>query len=64
VFVAPASKLLTVLHIADIGDGGEEPRTRCGIAMDPAGLWQSVARDNEPVCRACQGLTEEQGALL
>jgi len=65
-YVAPATKVLTVLHIPDIGDGGGEPRTRCGLPMEPGDMWLPVRRDAEPVCGACQGITEdqEQGALL
>lgn len=65
-YVAPAVKILTVLHIADLGDGGGEPSTRCGLPMEPHEVWLPVKRDAEPVCGACQGITEgqEQGALL
>ena len=60
-FVAPASKLLTVLHIPDQDDAAY---TQCGLPMEPDELWIPVERDTEPVCGACQGITEEQGALI
>jgi hypothetical protein len=62
VFVAPATKVLTVLHIHAM-DGNEPEHTRCGLPMEPQELWQPVQRDQEPVCGPCQGRTDDQGVL-
>jgi len=60
VYVAPATKLLTVLHVPHPSQDGQ---TACGLDMEPGEVWVTVQRDCEPVCGPCQGITEEQGVL-
>jgi hypothetical protein len=62
-YVAPAARVLTVLHRPGLDD-----RTVCGQEMDADGLWVPVERrDGDRVCPACGELTEDgyvQEALL
>lgn len=69
-YCAPASKVVTVLHLRDLdAKPGEQPEpydgmTRCGLPLVVADLWIPVDRQPEDsVCRECQGLSDEQGAM-
>lgn len=60
-YTAPASKLLTVLHVADEAAPEDEPRTRCGLEMAPEEMWLDVEmRAGDACCRQCQGLSDGQ----
>jgi hypothetical protein len=62
-YTAPASKLLTVLHIPG-EDGPDGPRTRCGLPMAEQEMWLPVdLRAGDAVCRGCQGISDEEMTL-
>ena len=61
VYVAPAARPLTELHIPEDGwlvdlAAGVMPSTRCGLPMAPDELWVEVPkRRGDRVCRECGG---------
>ena len=63
--VAPAARPLTVLHVPEpFALDDDDPRTRCGLVMAAADLWQSVERrDGDRVCPACAGAQQSAEAL-
>lgn len=70
-YCAPASRVLTVVHVKDLEvPAAEKPEptdgtTCCGQVMLLADLWVPVElREGDEICRACQGLSDEQGVLL
>jgi hypothetical protein len=72
-FCAPASKVVTVLHLRDPAvAASEKPEpsdgaTRCGLPLLVAELWVPIAeeemRPGDSVCRGCRGIADEQGAM-
>ena len=69
-YTAPASKVLTVVHLQDPGaQATEKPEasdgmTRCGLPLLVAELWIPVdLRTGDSLCRKCQGITDDQGAM-
>lgn len=59
--VAPAARVLTVIHLTD----GEDV-TRCGQPMPDDELWTPlIPRPGERICRGCEtGQVAEQETLL
>jgi len=56
-YVAPASRALTELHVADDGDGRF---TVCGLIMRIGELWREVERrPGDRVCLRCASATAE-----
>jgi len=62
--VAPATRILTVVHLRD--DTADAPVTRCGQPMAEHDLWLPVSPAAcDTICRQCQtGIAPEQGVLL
>jgi hypothetical protein len=60
-YVAPASRVLTDLHIPEPGyeadqAAGATPVTLCGEPIAEAGLWREVERrDGDQLCARCAG---------
>jgi hypothetical protein len=59
--VAPARRLVSVLHVA-----GQGNRTVCGLDVtDPGELWAEVElRDGERVCLGCRGRVPDAEGLF
>lgn len=62
--VAPATRILTVVHLRD--DHANPPATRCGQPMAEHELWLPVSPAVcDTICRQCQtGTIPEQDTLL
>jgi hypothetical protein len=64
-YVAPAAKVFTEAHIITGPAVKPGQLTRCGTEMDPADVWVPVVLEpGDRVCKGCQGLPEDEQAVL